>query len=37
MIRDHDDDDDIATCVGKALENYFQTLDGEKPAPFTRW
>jgi Fis family transcriptional regulator len=28
----HDDDDDIATCVGKALENYFQQLEGEKPA-----
>ena len=27
----HQDDDPIATCVGKALEIYFQTLDGEKP------
>ncbi|MEF8714139.1 MAG: helix-turn-helix domain-containing protein [Accumulibacter sp.] len=26
------DDDHIATCVGKALENYFQQLEGEKPA-----
>ncbi|MBK7673730.1 MULTISPECIES: helix-turn-helix domain-containing protein [Candidatus Accumulibacter] len=31
MIRDHHDDDDIATCVCKALENYFQRLEGEKP------
>lgn len=25
-------EDDVAGCVGKALENYFRRLDGEKPA-----
>lgn len=31
MKRDQHDDDDIATCVSKALQSYFQHLDGEKP------
>ncbi len=26
------DDGDVARCVCQALENYFQRLDGEKPA-----
>ena len=25
-------DEHVAACVGKALESYFETLDGEKPA-----
>ena len=29
---DTGNDDDIAGCVYKALENYFRRLDGEKPA-----
>ncbi|EXI88433.1 MAG: Hin recombinational enhancer-binding protein [Candidatus Accumulibacter regalis] len=33
MKRQHDEDEDIASFVRKALENYFQHLDGEKPAP----
>ena len=33
MKRHHDDDEDIASCVRRALENYFQHLDGEKPVP----
>ncbi|MCM8594140.1 helix-turn-helix domain-containing protein [Accumulibacter sp.] len=31
MKPDHLGEDDIAGCVGKALENYFHRLDGEKP------
>jgi Fis family transcriptional regulator len=31
MKHAHDDDDAIATCVRKALENYFATLGGEQP------
>jgi len=27
------DDNEIAMCVRKSLEIYFQTLDGEKPCP----
>ena len=27
------DDNEIATCVRKSLETYFQALDGEKPCP----
>ena len=33
MKHVHDDEDAIATCVRKALENYFHTLDGEQPVP----
>ena len=33
MKRHHDEDEDIASFVRKALENYFEHLDGEKPAP----
>ncbi|QKS28097.1 MAG: DNA-binding protein Fis [Accumulibacter sp.] len=33
MKHVHDDDDAIATCVRKALENYFHTLGGEQPVP----
>ncbi|WP_291992193.1 helix-turn-helix domain-containing protein [Candidatus Accumulibacter sp. ACC003] len=32
MKRHHDDGEDIASFVRSALENYFQHLDGEKPA-----
>ncbi len=32
MKHSHDDNGDIATCVRKALENYFHALEGEKPA-----
>ena len=31
MKNDHRDDEDIASCVKKALEGYFQHLDGERP------
>jgi len=31
MKHVHHDDDAIATCVRKALENYFHALEGEKP------
>ncbi len=27
------DENEIAICVRKSLETYFQTLDGEKPCP----
>ena len=27
----HDENLDVASCVGRALENYFSKLDGEKP------
>ncbi|WP_313951748.1 helix-turn-helix domain-containing protein [Accumulibacter sp.] len=33
MKQHQDGDEDIATFVRKALEDYFQQLDGEKPAP----
>ena len=31
MKPDHDGENDITRCVGKALANYFQRLDGERP------
>ncbi|HNC50825.1 MAG TPA: helix-turn-helix domain-containing protein [Accumulibacter sp.] len=31
MTRDHPDGEDIASCVSRALANYFQHLDGEQP------
>jgi len=33
MKRHHDEEEDIASFVRKALESYFLHLDGEKPAP----
>ena len=33
MTHDPHDDEDIASCLRKALEGYFQHLDGEKPVP----
>ncbi|MCB1932158.1 helix-turn-helix domain-containing protein [Accumulibacter sp.] len=32
MKRHHVEEEDIATCVRRALESYFEHLDGEKPA-----
>ncbi|MBE2259624.1 MAG: Fis family transcriptional regulator [Candidatus Accumulibacter sp.] len=33
MKRNHDNDENIASCVRSALKNYFEHLDGEKPVP----